>query len=184
MAAHPPICDFNWPAPDFTLPATDGRTYSLSEIRGERGTLVMFICNHCPFVIAILDKIVRDGRDLAALGIGVAAICSNDAATYPADSFENMRALADKKAFPFPYLHDQSQDVARAFGAVCTPDFFGFNSGLGLQYRGRLDATRGTASQADLPRDLYDAMAQVAETGRGPTDQVPSMGCSIKWKSA
>ncbi len=184
MAAHPPVCDFDWPAPDFSLPGTDGRTYSLSDIRGENGTLVMFICNHCPFVIAILDKIVRDGRDLAALGIGVAAICSNDARTYPADSFENMRDLANRKAFPFPYLHDESQEVARAYGAVCTPDFFGFNAALGLQYRGRLDATRGTAVQGDLPRDLYDAMALTAETGRGPVDQVPSMGCSIKWASA
>ncbi len=183
MAAQPPVCDFGWPAPDFALPGTDGRTHALSDIRGPRGTLVMFICNHCPYVLAILDKIVRDGRDLQALGVGVAAICSNDAATHPADSFDNMARMAAEKGFPFPYLHDESQSVARAYGAVCTPDFFGFDAGLGLQYRGRLDATRMTATGADLPRELFEAMRQVAETGAGPAEQVPSMGCSIKWKA-
>ena len=184
MAATSPVCDFGWRAPDFTLPATDGRTYSLSDIAGENGTLVMFICNHCPYVLAVIDRIVRDAIDLQALGIGVGAICSNDAKNYPADSFDNMQAMAAKMAFPFPYLHDEDQSVARAYDAVCTPDFFGFGSDLGLQYRGRLDASRAQAGPADLRRDLYEAMKQVAETGKGPEDQIPSIGCSIKWKAA
>lgn len=183
-ALTPPVCDFGWPAPDFTLPATDGQTLSLTDIRGPKGTLVMFICNHCPFVLAILDKMIRDAADLQELGIGVAAICSNDATTHPADSFDNMARLARDKAFPFPYLHDESQDIARAYGAVCTPDFFGFDADLGLQYRGRLDATRMSPGPTDLPRELFDAMAGVARTGQGPADQTPSIGCSIKWKAA
>lgn len=182
MAVTPPVCDFGWKAPDFSLPATDGRTYSLSDIAGPRGTLVMFICNHCPYVLAILDRILRDARDLQDLGIGVAAICSNDAETYPDDSFENMKRLAEEKGFPFPYLHDEDQSVARAWGAVCTPDFFGFNVDLELQYRGRLDASRKEAAPENARRDLFEAMKQVAETGQGPQDQIPSMGCSIKWK--
>ena len=184
MAATPPVCDFDWPAPDFTLRATDGRTYSLEEIKGPSGTLIMFICNHCPYVLAVLDRIVRDARDLQALGVGVAAICSNDAESYPADNFDNMRRMAEEQDFPFPYLHDEDQSVARAYYAVCTPDFFGFNAAGGLQYRGRLDASRSSAGPADLPRDLFEAMKQVAEIGRGPENQVPSMGCSIKWKAA
>ena len=184
MAATPPVCDFGWTAPDFTLPATDGRTYALDDIRGPKGTLVMFICNHCPYVLAVLDRILRDARDLAPLGIGTAAICSNDATTHPDDSFDNMRAMAERHNFPFPYLHDESQEVARAYGAACTPDFFGFDAGLGLQYRGRLDASRARPGPADLRRDLYEAMCQIAETGHGPAEQVPSMGCSIKWKAA
>ena len=184
MAATPPICDFNWPAPEFSLPATDGKTYSLSDVAGENGTLIMFICNHCPFVLAILDKIIRDARDLQTLGIGVAAICSNDPVNYPQDDFEHMARMAKDKAFPFPYLHDESQAVARAYDAVCTPDFFGFNAEGGLQYRGRLDASRASPAPDDLRRDLFEAMKQVAETGQGPTEQIPSMGCSIKWKAA
>ena len=183
MAATPPVCDFDRPAPDFKLPATDGRSYGLSDVAGENGTLVMFICNHCPYVLAVLDRIVRDAVDLQALGVGVAAICSNDAKTYPVDSVANMKAMAEKHAFPFPYLHDEDQSVARRYGAACTPDFFGFNRDLGLQYRGRLDASRAQAGPADLRRDLFEAMRQVAETGRGPAEQVPSMGCSIKWKA-
>ena len=136
MAARPPVCDFGWTAPAFALPATDGKTYALSDIAGERGTLVMFICNHCPYVLAVLDRIKRDAADLQALGVGVAAICSNDATTHPADSFEKMVEMAKREAFPFPYLHDEDQSVARAWDAACTPDFFGFNSGLELQYRG------------------------------------------------
>ncbi|MBF9030290.1 redoxin domain-containing protein [Rhodobacterales bacterium HKCCE3408] len=184
MAATPPVCDFGWPAPGFTLPATDGRILSLQDIAGPKGTLVMFICNHCPYVLAVIDRIVRDARDLQKIGIGVAAISSNDVTAYPADSFEKMGELAKKHGFPFPYLYDESQDVARAYGAACTPDFFGFDAGLGLQYRGRLDASRNKAGPADLRRDLYEAMVQVAETGQGPRDQIPSMGCSIKWKAA
>ena len=184
MAAVPPVCDFGWIAPDFTLPATDGRTLSLADIRGEKGTLVMFICNHCPYVQAVMDRIVRDARDLQALGIGVVAISSNDARAYPQDGFAAMAAEAERHGFPFPYLYDESQSVARAYDAACTPDFFGFDAGDGLQYRGRLDASRKEAAAPDVRRDLYEAMKQVAETGKGPAEQTPSMGCSIKWKAA
>ncbi len=180
MAVTPPVCDFNWPASDFTLPATDGKTYSLNDLKGENGTLVMFICNHCPYVISILDKLKRDARDLQKLGIGVIAINANDADEYPDDSFENMQ----KQDFPFPYLHDENQAVARAYDAQCTPDFFGFNAAMGLQYRGRLDSSGRNTGAGDLTRDLYLAMKQVAETGKGPADQISSMGCSIKWKTA
>jgi len=184
MAVETPICDFGWKAPDFTLPATDGKTYSLGDIRGPKGTLVMFICNHCPYVKAVIDRIVRDAKALQDLGIGVAAICANDAVNYPDDSFDNMAKFAEGNGFTFPYLHDEAQAVARAYDAACTPDFFGFDADLGLQYRGRLDASRAQAGPVDLRRDLYEAMKGVAETGQGPADQIPSMGCSIKWKIA
>lgn len=184
MAVSPPVCDFGWQAPDFTLPGTDGKTYRLGDVAGARGTLVMFICNHCPYVLAVLDRIIRDARDLQELGIGVVAISSNDATAYPADSFDKMAEMAEARGFPFTYLYDEDQSVARAYDAACTPDFFGFDAGLGLQYRGRLDASRKEAGAPDLRRDLYEAMKQVAETGQGPKEQVPSMGCSIKWKEA
>ena len=182
MAAHPPVCDFGWRAKDFSLPATDGKTYALQDIAGPNGTLIMFICNHCPYVISIKDKLVRDGSELKELGIGVAAICANDANDYPADSFENMVKFAAINKFPFPYLHDESQAVAKAYGAVCTPDFFGFNKDLALQFRGRLDSSGANPSPADTPRELFEAMKLVAETGKGPAEQIGSMGCSIKWK--
>ncbi|CAD0186809.1 hypothetical protein RUESEDTHA_03720 [Ruegeria sp. THAF57] len=182
MAETTPVCDFGHPAPDFSLPATDGRTVTLADVAGENGTLIMFICNHCPYVLAVLDRIMRDARDLQKLGIGVAAISANDVEAYPADSFDNMRKMAETQGFPFPYLYDENQDVARAYGAVCTPDFFGYDASRGLQYRGRLDASGRQEGPSDLRRDLFQAMKQVAETGRGPTDQVPSIGCSIKWK--
>ena len=162
------------------MPATDGKTYSLSDIRGEKGTLIIFMCNHCPYVLAVLDRIKRDAAELMEMGIGVAAISSNDAVAYPQDSFENMKNMD----LGFPYLYDENQEVARAYDAVCTPDFFGFNDKSGLQYRGRLDASRKEAGPEDLRRDLFEAMKQVVETGQGPKDQVPSMGCSIKWKTA
>ena len=184
MAATPPVCDFGWKASAFTLPATDGRSYSLNQIAGPRGTLIMFICNHCPYVLAVLDRIIRDARELAPLGIGVAAICANDAADYPEDSFDNMRRMAEDRGFPFPYLHDEDQQVARAWGAACTPDFFGFDSRLGLQYRGRLDASGRNPAPPEARRELYGAMAAIAETGQGPREQIASMGCSIKWKAA
>lgn len=184
MPVQPPLCDFGWKAPDFALPATDGRVLSLQDIRGENGALIMFICNHCPYVRGVIDRIIADARALQAMGVGVAAICSNDAEAYPADSFDKMKQWAEELAFPFPYLHDESQAVARAYDAVCTPDFFGFDRDLGLQYRGRLDAAgKGTAAP-DTRRDLLEAMKQVTETGKGPEVQIPSMGCSIKWKSA
>lgn len=183
MAAIPPVIDFDQPAPAFRLPGTDGHAYALTDIAGENGTLVMFICNHCPYVLAVLDRIIRDARELSEHGIGVAAICSNDAVSYPADSFPKMRELAEQHAFPFPYLHDDDQSVAQAYGAACTPDFFGYNADLKLQYRGRLDASRREAGPKELRRDLFEAMKQVAQTGRGPQEQVPSIGCSIKWKA-
>lgn len=181
MAAIPPICDFGWQAPRFTLPGIDGRTYSLEQLKGRNGTLVAFICNHCPYVKSVIGRLVRDAQDLAALGIATIAINSNDAAQYPEDGFAEMQAFARQHALPFPYLHDETQVVARAYGAVCTPDFFGFNAHLELQYRGRLDASRKDLVPG-ARRDLYEAMKQVAETGHGPAEQIASMGCSIKWK--
>ena len=184
MAAVPPVCEFGWKARDFDLPATDGRRYRLADVAGARGTLLMFICNHCPYVLAVIDRIVRDATGLTGHGIGVAAICSNDARAYPEDSFANMRAMALRHAFPFPYLHDESQDLAMAYGAACTPDFFGFNAALELQYRGRLDASGRNPSPPGARRELCEAMVQIAATGAGPRLQTASIGCSIKWKAA
>ncbi|MFZ1726271.1 MAG: thioredoxin family protein [Albidovulum sp.] len=183
MAVSPPICDFGWKAPAFTLPGTDGRDWSLTDIAGRKGTLIMFICNHCPYVKSVIDRIVSEAEALQAIGIGVAAISANDAAEYPEDGFDNMRREALRHRFSFPYLFDETQAVAKAYGAVCTPDFFGFNAQLGLQYRGRLDAS-GRQAVPDARRELFEAMRQVAETGKGPDEQVASMGCSIKWKAA
>ena len=178
-----PICDFGWKAVDFALPATDGQTYHLADIAGPRGTLVAFLCNHCPYVRAVIDRLVDDVRQLQAAGIGVAAIMPNDTVAYPQDDLAHMTAFAHDRSFTFPYLIDESQDIARAYGAVCTPDFFGFNAALELQYRGRLDASRREAVP-DAPRELRQAMLAIAETGQGPRQQVPSMGCSIKWRAA
>lgn len=182
MAVATPVCNVDWQAPDFTLKSTEGKLWSLADLRGPKGTLIVFICNHCPYVQAVLDRILRDARDLQALGIGVAAICSNDAETYPEDGFDHMARLARDKGFTFPYLHDETQAVAKAYGAVCTPDFFGFDARDGLQYRGRLDASGRQPGPADARRELFEAMKLVAETGHGPRDQIPSMGCSIKWR--
>jgi peroxiredoxin len=179
--ANAPICNFDWSAVDFDLPATDGKRYKLSDVRGPNGLLVMFICNHCPYVKAVIDRIVRDCAELKQHGIGSVAISSNDASNYPEDSFENMKRVAQDLRFPFPYLYDESQQIARSYDAVCTPDFFGFNADLKLQYRGRLDASK-TSPVANARRELFEAMLDVARTGRGPTEQIASMGCSIKWK--
>ncbi len=181
MAAIPPFCAFGWKAPDFRLPATDGKSYSLADIRGENGTLIMFICNHCPYVIAVLDRIIRDARELRDHGITSVAIMSNDPRAYAEDSFENMQAIAAEKEFPFPYLLDESQAVAKAYEAACTPDFFGFNFDLELHYRGRLDESR-TSAVAGARRDLFEAMTEIARSGTGPADQIASIGCSIKWR--
>jgi peroxiredoxin len=183
MAAQPPVCDFGAKAPDFDLPGTDGRRYRLDDIRGSKGFVVVFICNHCPYVKAVADKLASEGRALAEIGIGMVAISSNDAEKYPDDSFENMKAFAEAHAFPFPYLHDEDQEVARTYGAVCTPDFFGYDAEGGLQYRGRLDSS-GREARPDAERELYAAMKEVAKTGHGPREQTPSIGCSIKWKVA
>lgn len=184
MAETTPICDFGWKAPAFSLPGIDGKTYSLDDMRGPNGTLVMFICNHCPYVKSVIDRIVRDVNDLRAYGVSAVAICANDAVTHPDDSFAKMQDFAREHGFTFPYLHDETQDVAKAYDAVCTPDFFGFNAELELQYRGRLDESRKEAASPGVRRELFEAMRQVAETGRGPKEQTPSMGCSIKWKAA
>lgn len=178
-----PVCDFGRKAVDFALPGVDGKTYTLKDVAGPNGLLVMFICNHCPYVKAVIERIVRDVRDLRALGIGAAAIMANDPTEYPEDSFDNMKVVAERLGFPMPYLLDESQDVAKAYGAVCTPDFFGFNRKLELQYRGRLDESRKETAPEGARRDLFEAMRQVAETQRGPADQIPSMGCSIKWRT-
>jgi peroxiredoxin len=171
-----------WKAPDFALEATDGRRYRLAELRGPKGTLVMFICNHCPYVQAVLDDIIGDVRELQPLGIGAVAIMPNDTEAYPADSFDNMRRLALAKNFPFPYLIDETQQVARGYGAVCTPDFFGFNAALELQYRGRIYEVRGLKRVAGARRELFEAMAAVARTGKAAGEQAPGIGCSIKWR--
>jgi peroxiredoxin len=176
-----PICDFGRPAPEFSLPGTDGKTYTLRDVRGPNGLLVMFICNHCPYVKAVRDRIIRDAKELKAHGIGTVAISSNDPTDYPEDSFDNMKKLAAELNLPFPYLYDESQAVAKTYGAVCTPDFFGYNKDLKLQYRGRLDESR-KESVPNARRELFEAMKQIAKTGEGPREQVPSMGCSIKWK--
>jgi peroxiredoxin len=178
-----PLCNFGEKAHDFSLPDASGRVWTLKDVTGPNGVLVMFICNHCPYVKAIQQKLVRDARDLEQLGIGSVAIMSNDVADYPEDAPEHMLRIAREYAYPFPYLIDESQAVARAYGAVCTPDFFGYNAELGLQYRGRLDAAGARPDAPDEPRELFAAMQLVAETGAGPQEQRPSMGCSIKWKS-
>ncbi len=186
VSLETPVCEFGTPAVAFDLPGSlaggDCKHWSLAECAGERGLLVMFICNHCPYVKAVIDRIVRDSRDLLPLGINTVAIMSNDIADYPEDSFENMQKLARDLKFPFPYLLDETQEIAKAYGAVCTPDFFGYNADLKLQYRGRLDASRKETAP-DARRDLFEAMKQIALTGQGPQDQIPSMGCSIKWKT-
>jgi peroxiredoxin len=183
VLTHTPVCDFGAAAPDFRLPGIDGKSWSLADCMGERGLLVMFICNHCPYVKAINHKLVRDTKALIKLGIGCVAIMPNDPAAYPADDLPHLQATALQFGFPFPYLIDEHQDVARAFGAVCTPDFFGYNAALELQYRGRFDEG-GPRQGFDQARpELYLAMQTVAATGKGPVEQIPSMGCSIKWRT-
>jgi peroxiredoxin len=182
VSLETPVCDFGADAIDFSLPGVDGKTWTLQQCKGESGLLVMFICNHCPYVKAVRERIVRDTKELQQYGINSVAIMSNDPAQYEEDSLENMQKVAAQYQFPFPYLIDETQAVAKAYGAVCTPDFFGYNKDLKLQYRGRLDASRKETAPADVRRDLFEAMVQVAKTGKGPREQIPSMGCSIKWK--
>lgn len=184
VSLETPICDFGAKAVDFALPGVDGRVWTREQCRGESGLLVMFICNHCPYVKAILGRLVRDTAELRTLGVNSVAIMSNDPAEYAEDSFENMQVVAEREKFPFPYLVDETQEIARAYGAVCTPDFFGYNHGLELQYRGRLDASRKELAPPDVRRDLFEAMAAVARTGKGPGEQIPSVGCSIKWRES
>jgi len=176
-----PKADIGWKAPDFKLKGTDGAFYTLKDVKGPKGLLVMFICNHCPFVQAIASKIAIDTKALAAIGIGSVAIMSNDVENYPEDSFDNMIRFKKAHGFAFPYVIDETQAIAKAYGAVCTPDFFGFDASLTLQYRGRLDAS-GMQRIEGGKRELFEAMKQVAETGHTAAAQTPSIGCSIKWR--
>lgn len=178
-----PETDQGFHAAPFSLKGVDGKTYSFDDIRGEKGTMILFLCNHCPYVKAVIDRLVDDVQALQSSGIGAVAIMPNDTASYPADSFENMKVFAKEHGFTFPYLIDETQDVARAYGAVCTPDIFGFNADGALQYRGRVDSAGPNEAGPGTRRELREAMQTVAETGRGPTEQRPSMGCSIKWRS-
>ncbi len=182
MAIETPICDFGTKAPDFELKSTDNKILSLNDIKGENGTLIMFICNHCPYVKAVTKEIVEDCTELQKLGINAVAICANDAENYPEDSFENMIEFANKNKFNFPYLIDETQEIAKTYGAVCTPDFFGYNKNLELQYRGRLRELKNLVPVKEGVSDLLNAMKQISKTGNGPKNQVPSAGCSIKWK--
>ena len=179
-ALNTPVCEFGWKAQNFSLQSTSNEIVELNKARGQNGTLIMFICNHCPYVVSALDEIIFEAKELNKNDIAVIAISSNNVSTHPDDSFENMQALSVDKKLPFPYLYDETQEVAKAYDAACTPDFFGFNSELSLQYRGRLNNRR--ESPNEIRRELYSAMIEIAKTGKGPREQIPSMGCSIKWK--
>ena len=179
-ALNTPVCEFGWKAQNFSLLSTSNEIVELNKARGQNGTLIMFICNHCPYVVSALDEIIFEAKELIKNDIAVIAISSNDVSTHPDDSFENMQALSVDKKLPFPYLYDETQEVAKTYDAACTPDFFGFNSELSLQYRGRLNNKR--ESPNEIRRELYSAMIEIAKTGKGPREQIPSMGCSIKWK--
>ncbi len=182
VSLETPVCEFGLRAPDFALQGVDGNLWTLDECKGDQGLLVMFICNHCPYVKAVRERIVRDTSALLDYGVKSVAIMSNDPTDYPEDSFDNMIRVAEAYGFPFPYLLDETQEVAKRYGAVCTPDFFGYNADLHLHYRGRLDASRKEIAPPDAPRELFAAMVQIAKTGQGPEEQTPSMGCSIKWR--
>ena len=181
MPLKTPICDFGQAAKSFELKSTNSEIIKLNNVKGENGTLVMFICNHCPYVIYVIEDIVEDCKNLKELGITAVAICSNDTINYPEDSFENMIEIAKKHQFSFPYLFDETQNVAKSYDAVCTPDFFGYNNNLELQYRGRIRELDNLKPVRAGDSDLYSAMKQIAETGKGPETQIPSAGCSIKW---
>ncbi len=181
MPLKTPICDFGKSAIDFELKSTDNEIVKLNDFKGENGTLVMFICNHCPYVKAIIDDIVVDCKNLKEIGIKSLAICSNDSINYPEDSFDNMIKFKKNHNFNFPYLIDETQEVAKKYGAVCTPDFFGYNKNLELQYRGRIRELKDLKPVRAGESDLYIAMKQIAETNKGPNEQIPSMGCGIKW---
>ena len=182
MPIQTPICDFGQKAHDFKLKSTEDKILSLNDIRGENGTLIMFICNHCPYVKAVTKDIAEDCIELKKAGINAVAICANDAENYPEDSFDNMIEFAKKNQFSFPYLNDETQEIAKIYNAVCTPDFFGYNKNIELQYRGRLRELKNLVPVRSGDSDLFKAMKQIAKTGKGPENQIPSAGCSIKWK--
>ena len=177
-----PICDFGNKEQKFNLKSTSGKILNLEEVKGNNGTLIMFICNHCPYVKAIVSDIVNDCKQLKNLGVNSLAICSNDVDNYPEDSFENMIKFAKNNEFNFPYVHDEAQDIANKYGAVCTPDFFGYNKNLELQYRGRIRELKDLKPVRDGDSELFIAMKRISESGVGPKNQIPSMGCNIKWK--
>lgn len=177
-----PRLQANWQAVDFSLPGVDGTNYTLNDVKGENGLVVMFICNHCPYVIGIMDRLPQTMESLQKMGIGIVAIMPNDVNEYPADSFENMKLFAKENGFTFPYVIDETQDVAKAYDAVCTPDFFGFNKDLNLKYRGRLDSNGRNPIDENTDLELLNAMQEIIETGSTTATQAPSMGCSIKWK--
>jgi len=179
---HTPEKDHELIAPDFTLKNIDGQMLSYADIKGENGTVIAFICNHCPYVHAIIDRLVSDAKTLQSMGIGVAAIMPNDTINYPQDSFPNMQKFATDNGFTFPYLLDETQDIAKAYDAICTPDIFGFNAEKQLQYRGRLDSAGAQKADKNTIKELVNAMQDISETGKTPTKQFSSMGCSIKWK--
>ncbi len=176
-----PICDFGKKAEDFKLKSTDNKIISLNDIKGEKGTLIMFICNHCPYVKAIINDLVDDCKNLEKFGISSVAICSNDVKNYPEDSFENMITFSKENNFSFPYLHDETQEIAKTYDAVCTPDFFAYNSDLELQYRGRIKQLKDLKPINEGESELFKALILISKTGQGPKDQYPSMGCNIKW---
>ena len=182
MPVQTPICDFGKKALPFELKSTENEIISLNDTKGVNGTLIMFICNHCPYVKAVTKEIIEDCKELKKIGINSIAICSNDFVNYPEDSFENMIKFSNDNQFNFPYLIDETQEVAKAYNAVCTPDFFGYNKDLELQYRGRLRELKNFVPVKDGASDLLNAMNKIAETGKGPKDQIPSAGCGIKWK--
>ena len=181
MPIKTPICDFGQAAKSFELKSTNNEIINLNDVRGENGTLIMFICNHCPYVIAVIKNIIEDYKNLKELGIKAVAICSNDSINYPDDSFDKMIKFHKDHNFNFPYLIDETQEIAKSYGAVCTPDFFGYNKNLELQYRGRIRELKNLKPVEIGESDLFKAMKQIAETGNGPKDQIPSMGCGIKW---
>ena len=181
MPLKTPICDFGQAAKSFELKSTNNEIIKLNDVKGTNGTLVMFICNHCPYVKAVIKDIVEDCKNLKELGITAVAICSNDTINYPEDSFENMIEFAKKHQFNFPYLFDETQNIAKSYDAVCTPDFFGYNNNLKLQYRGRIRELDNLKPVRAGDSDLFIAMKQIAETGKGPETQIPSVGCGIKW---
>ncbi len=183
VATQTPSVNSGWLAPDFTLPDAHGTPHALAGIAGARGMLVMFICNHCPYVRAISRRLAEDIALLQADGIGAIAVMSNDVTISPGDSIDKMADFAAQNGFPFPYVFDETQDVARAYGAVCTPDFFGFDAARELRYRGRFDASGSSPAAAGTRPELLEAMRQIANTGEAPTTQAPSVGCSIKWRS-
>ena len=176
-----PICNFGEKARNFNLLSTENKKLSLNDVKGENGTLIMFICNHCPYVKAIIKDLVSDVKFLEGLGIKSAGIMSNDVKNHPDDSFDNMISFSKLHNFSFPYLIDETQNVAKEYGAVCTPDFFGYNKNLELQYRGRIRELKDLKPVRKGESDLKTAMKLVAKTDKGPLDQIPSMGCNIKW---